>query len=145
MSFQESKLPEHAVLEDVINCGNLVAADDDCHTREMRERSVFGLALGMATEPSKLGQLRYMLKELQAGSAISQEFATWAITQVDERIMSMALEYAHDAELVLQLLSFKGCTLNSLMLDIEELYRQEKITQRVYVRAIFMLRTNELI
>jgi hypothetical protein len=99
----------------------------------------------MATEPSKLGQLRFMLRDLQASSAISHEFATWAITQVDERIMSMALEYAHDAELVLQLLSFKGCTLNSLMLDIEELYRQEKITQRVYVRAKFMLRTNELI
>ena len=142
MALEESKLSEHSVLEDVIPCENLFAGDEDCYTREKeaRERSIFGLALAIASEPSKLGQLREMLAQLRAGRAVSEEFSSWAMAQVDERLMSMALEYAHDAEIVLQLLSFRGCALDRLMLDIEDLYRQEKITQRVYVRAKLLLR-----
>ena len=55
----------------------------------------------------------------------------------------MALEYAHDAEALVQILSFKCSTLNDLMQNIEDLYRQEKISQRVYVRAKLLLRVNE--
>ncbi len=57
--------------------------------------------------------------------------------------MSMALEYAHDAELVLQILSFKGGTFDSLIHAIEDMYQQEKISPRVYVKAKLLLRANE--
>jgi len=57
--------------------------------------------------------------------------------------MSMALEYTHDAEVMLQLLSFKGGTSDSLRRAIEDLYQQEKISQRVYVKAKMLLRANE--
>ncbi len=55
----------------------------------------------------------------------------------------MALDYAHEAEIIIQILSFKGDTLNKLLHDIEDLYRQEKISQRVYARAKLLLRVNE--
>ena len=145
MSIEECKLPEHHSLENAFPRGKLIASDEVCLTRESEtpERSVFGLALAIATEPSKLGQLRQMLAHLQAESALSQAFSTWAIEQIDDRLVSMALEYAHDAEIIVQILSFKSSTLNGLMHDIEDLYRQEKITQRVYVRAKLLLRVNE--
>jgi uncharacterized protein YqgQ len=43
----------------------------------------------------------------------------------------------------LQLLSFKGGTFDSLRHAIEDLYQQEKISQRVYVKAKLLLRANE--
>ncbi len=55
----------------------------------------------------------------------------------------MALEYAHDAEVLVQILSFKGGTFASLLQDIEDLYQQEKISQRVYVTAKLLLRAYE--
>ena len=54
--------------------------------------------------------------------------------------MAIVLEYAHDAEALLQILSFKGGTFASLLRDIENLYHQEKISQRVYVKAKLLLR-----
>jgi hypothetical protein len=107
--------------------------------QEPLQRKLFGLALALATEPSKLGQLRHMLVHLQEEGAIAEDFSSWAIRCVDERVMSMALEYAHDAEVMLQLLSFKGGTFCSLTQDIEDLYRRGQITQRVYVKARLLL------
>ena len=57
--------------------------------------------------------------------------------------MSMALEYAHDAEVMVQMLSFKGGTFDSLIHTIEDLYQQEKISQRVYVKARLLLKDLE--
>ena len=84
-----------------------------------------------------------MLVYLQEQRALPEDFSTWALGQIDERVMSMALAYAHDAELVLQMLSFKGGTFGSLMHAIEEMYQQEKISPRVYVKAKLLLRANE--
>jgi len=110
---------------------------------EALERKIFGLALALATEPSKLGQLRQMLVQLQEQRGIALDFSTWAIGQLDERVMSIALEYAHDAEVLLQLLSFKGGTFDSLRRAIEDLYQHEQISGRVYVKAKLLLRANE--
>jgi hypothetical protein len=55
--------------------------------------------------------------------------------------MSMALEYAHDAEVLMQLLSFKGGTFASLLQTIEDLYQHEQISQWVYVKVKLLLRT----
>jgi hypothetical protein len=110
---------------------------------EALERMIFGLALAIATEPSKLGQVRQMLVQLQEQRAIPEDFSTWALGHIDERVMSMALEYAHDAEIIVQILSFKGGTFASLLQDIEDLYQQEKISQRVYVKAKLLLRAHE--
>ena len=141
MSIEERKLPVHHFLENVFACGNLIANDEvyPNHENETPEQNVFGLALAIATEPSKLGQLRQMLAHLPTTSAIPEEFSAWAIEQIDNKLLSMALEYACDAEVMVQILSFKCCTLSNLMHNIEELYRQEKITQRVYVRAKLLL------
>ncbi len=110
---------------------------------EALTRKIFQLALAIATEPSKLGQLRQMLVQLQEQRAIALDFSTWALGHIDERVMSMALEYAHDAEVLVQLLSFKGGTFASLLQDIEDLYQQEKISERVYGRAKLLLRAYE--
>ena len=118
--------------------GNLAGSSD-----ETLERKIFRLALAIATEPSKLGQVRQMLVQLQEQRAIALDFSTWALGHIDERVMSMALEYAHDAEVLVQLLSFKGGTFASLLQDIEDLYQQEKISERVYVRAKLLLRADE--
>ena len=107
---------------------------------EALTRKIFQLALALATEPSKLGQLRQMLVQLQEQRAIDLDFSTWALGHIDERVMVMALEYAGDADVLVQMLSFKGGTFASLLQDIEDLYQQEKITQRVYVRAKLLLR-----
>ena len=104
---------------------------------------IFGLALAIATEPSKLGQVRQMLVQLQEQRAIALDFSTWALGHIDERVMSMALEYAHDAEVLVQLLSFKGGTFASLLQDIEDLSQQEQISGRVSVTAKLLLRAHE--
>lgn len=54
----------------------------------------------------------------------------------------MALAYAHDAEVIVRLLSFKGGTFDGLLHIIEDLYQQEKISQRVYVKATLLLGAN---
>ena len=118
--------------------GNLAGSSD-----EALERLIFGLALAIATEPSKLGHVRQMLVQLQEQRAITLDFSTWAIGRIDEQVMSMALAYAHDAEILVQLLSFKGGTFASLLQDIEDLYQQEQISERVYVRAKLLLRADE--
>jgi len=107
------------------------------------ERTIFGLALAIATEPSKVGQLRQVLMQLREQRAIPEDFSTWALGRIDERVMSMALKYADDAEIVVQILSFKGGTFASLLQDIEDLYQQEKISQRVYVTAKLLFRPYE--
>ncbi|HEV2580214.1 MAG TPA: hypothetical protein VGT44_05120 [Ktedonobacteraceae bacterium] len=107
---------------------------------QTRDKIVFGLALVIAAEPSKLAQLRQALVLLRAQRYIPEDFSTWAIEQIDARVMSMALENVHDAELLLQILSFKGGSFDRLLCEIEELYRQEKISQRVYVKAKLLLR-----
>jgi|SRR5579859_1025457 len=137
MSLEESRLPGSHLIENALVYENLIADDEHhpAHKNETLEQSVFGLALTIASEPSKLAQLREMLACLRATGAISAEFSTWTIRQIDQKLLSMALEYAHDAETLVQILSFKCSTLKMLMHDIEDLYRQEKISQRVYVRA----------
>lgn len=112
-------------------------------SNEALERKIFGLALAIATEPSKLGHVRQMLVQLQEQRAIPEDFSTWALGRIDERVISMALEYADDAEVLVQMLSFKGGTFASLRQVIEDLYQQEKISERVYVRAKLLLRADE--
>ena len=107
---------------------------------EAFDRKIFGLALAIATEPSKLGQLRQMLVQLQEQRGLPEDFSSWAIGRIDERVMAMTLEYTDDAEVLVQILSFKSGTFASLRQDIEYLYQQEKISQRVYVRAKLLLR-----
>jgi hypothetical protein len=110
---------------------------------EALERMIFGLALAIATEPSKLGQLRQMLAQLHVERAIPEDFSTWALGRIDERVMSMALKYADDAEVLVQILSFKGGTFASLLQDIDDLYQQDKVSQRVYARAKLLFRAHE--
>ena len=130
--------------EEVVQHGNLAAGNELCteSRQEACERIIFGLALALATEPSKLGQLRQMLVRLQQQRVLTLDFFTWALEQIDERVRAMALEYAHDAETLVQILSFKGGTFASLSQDIEDLYQHEQITQRVYVAAKLLLRTD---
>jgi hypothetical protein len=125
--------------------GNLAVSDElgAGSSDETLERKIFGLALAIATEPSKLGQLRQMLVHLQEQRGLALDFSSWAIGQIDERVMSMALAYAHDAEIIVQMLSFKGGTFASLIHTIEDLYQQEKISQRVYVKARLLLQAHE--
>ena len=144
MLIEESRLPGHQLVENTLIYG--IAYDDEidpAREKEAPECSIFGLALAIATEPSKLGQLREMLARLQAINTVSAEFSTWATRQIDEKLLSMALEYANDAEVLLQILSFKCSTLSDLMHDIEDLHRQEKICPRVYVRAKLLLMEHE--
>jgi hypothetical protein len=137
MSLEESRLPGYYLIEDALSRENLTIDNGVYPAREGEtlEQCLFELALALATEPSKLAQLREMLAQLQATGAISEEFSICAARQIDEKLVAMALEYAHDAEILVQILSFKCSTLNILMHDIEDLYRREKISQRVYVRA----------
>lgn len=132
--------------EEVFSNRNQAAGDELCTVgeNEALERRIFGLALALATEPSKLGQLRQMLVHLKEQKGIPEDFSTWAIGQIDERVMLLALEYAHDAEIIVQILSFRGGTFDSLMHTVEDMYQQEKISQRVYVKAKLLLRANEL-
>lgn len=131
--------------QEVFSDGNLVAGNElrAGRQQEMRERTIFGLALALAAEPSKLGQLRQMLAHLSELQVLPEEFTTWACERIDERVMAMAPGYTHDAETLVQILSFKGGTCASLQQDIEDLYQQERISQRVYVKAKFLLRVHE--
>ena len=131
-------------MEEVFTTGNLAVGDELCtgSRQETLERMIFGLALALATEPSKLGQLRQMLVQLQEQQGLTLDFSTWALGRLDEQVMVIALEYAHDAEVVVQILSFKGGTFASLLQDIEDLYQHEQISQRVYVKAKLLLRAN---
>lgn len=141
MSAEQNKRLSHPFIEEVGTPRNL-AAGDELNVEVEQEalaRTLFRLTLALATEPSKLGQLRQMLLHLQEQRAIPQDFSTWAIRHIDERVGSMALEYAYDAGVMVQILSFKGGPFATLMQDIEDLYRQEQITQRVYVRAKLLL------
>ena len=124
--------------------GNLAGSSELCpgNRREALERKIFGLALAIASEPSKLGLVRQMLVQLQEQRGLPEDFSTWALGRIDERVMSMALAYAHDAELLVQLLSFKGGTFASLLQDIEDLYQHEQISERVYGRAKLLLRAH---
>ncbi len=148
MAPEEDKLVRHRLCEEVFNRADparadLAVGDERCAAREHEalERKLFGLALAITTEPSKLGQLRQMLVQLQEQREILEDFSSWAIGQIDERVMSMALEYAHDAEIMVQILSFKGGTFDGLLHAIEDLYQHEQISQRVYVKARLLLRT----
>jgi hypothetical protein len=131
-------------MEEVFTTGNLAVGDELCtgSRQETLERMIFGLALALATEPSKLGQLRQMLVHLQEQRALPEDFSTWALGQLDERVLVMALACAHDAEVLVQLLSFKGGTFDSLLHTIADLYQHAKIAQRVYVKATLLLRAN---
>lgn len=128
--------------QDSMRGGNLAVSDELCagSRHEAIERMIFGLALAIATEPSKLGQLHQMLVQFQEQRAIPEDFSTWALGQIDERVMSMALEYADEAEILVQMLSFKGGTFASLLQDIGDFYQEGKISQRVYVTARLLLR-----
>ena len=142
MSQEENKLLNPHFSEEIFTNENLAADDERCavNQQEILERKIFRLALALATAPSQLGQLRQMLVHLQQQKDVPQAFFPWALRQIDERVMSMVLEYAHDAELILQLLSFKGGTLDSLMHDVDDMYQHEQISQRVYVKAKLVLR-----
>src|SRR5215472_16200374 len=126
MSIAENKRDGNLAVSDKLGVGS----SDEALTRK-----IFQLALALATEPSKLGQLRQMLVQLQEQRGLPEGFSTWALGHIDERVMSMALAYAHDAESIVQLLSFKGGSFANILQDIEDLYQQEKISQRVYVKA----------
>jgi hypothetical protein len=145
MSTGENTLPDRRFFEEVGTPGNLAVGDElsAAIEDESLERKIFGLALALATEPSKLGQVRQMLVHLQEQRGIALDFFTWALGHIDGRVMSMALEYAHDAEVIVQLLSFKGGSFDNLMHAIEDMYRQGQISQRVYVKAKLLLRANE--
>jgi hypothetical protein len=143
MSTEQNKQLSHNCLEEIGTPGNWATGDARCaeSRHEALDRKIFGLALALAAEPSKLGHLRQMLVHLQEQKGIPEGFSSWALGQLDERVMSMALAYAHDAELLVQVLSFKDGTFASLMQTIEDLYQHEQITQRVYVKAKLLLRT----
>jgi hypothetical protein len=82
-----------------------------------------------------------MLVQLQEEREILEDFSSWAIGHIDERVMSMVLEYTHNAELMVQIPSFKGGTVAGLIHVIEDLYQHEQISQRVSVKARLLLRT----
>ena len=132
--------------EEVGTPRSLAVGDELCtgSRHEALERMIFGLGLALATEPSELGQLRQMLVHLQEQRALPEDFSTWALGQIDERVLVMALAYAHDAEVLVQLLSFKGGTFDGLLHIIEDMYQQAKISQRVYVKATLLLWANAL-
>jgi hypothetical protein len=143
MSTEHNKRRTHPCFEGVGPLGNLAAGDERCAEveQEALARKIFGLALALATEPSQLGRLRQMLVQLQAQSGLPLDFATWALGHIDARVRSMALEHAHDAEVLLQILSFTGGTFAGLLQAIEDLYQHEQISGRVYVKAKLLLRT----
>ena len=145
MSQEENKLLRPHFSEEVLTNGNLAVGDEPCavNEQEVLERKSFRLALALATTLSQLGQLRQILVHLQQQRGVPEAFFPWACRQIDERVMSMVLEYAHDAEVMVQLLSFKGGTFESLMHDVEDIYQHEQISQRVYAKAKLLLRTNE--
>lgn len=142
MAAAEDKRLRRRRCEEVGTLVDLAVGDERCAARENEAlaKKIFGLALALATEPSKLGQARQMLVQLQEQRGLALDFSSWAIEQIDEQVMSMALEYAHDAEIMMQILSFKSGTFDVLILAIEDLYQREQISGRVYVKARLLLR-----
>ena len=63
MSTEQNKRLTHPFLEGIGTHGNLAVGDELCagSRQEALERKLFELALALAIEPSKLGQLRQML------------------------------------------------------------------------------------
>jgi hypothetical protein len=142
MSAEEDKLLSRRCFEEVFTTADLAVGDDrGSASEETLAKKIFGLALALATELPKLAQLRQMLVHLQEQRGLALDFSTWAIGQIDERLMAMALEYAQDAELLVQILASKGGTCDGLIHAIEDLYQHEQISQRVYVKAEMLLRT----
>ena len=127
MSTEEDKLLSRRCFEEVFTTADRAVSDELCAAGEQEAlaKKIFGLALALATEPSKLAQLRQMLVHLQEQRGLALDVSTWATGQIDERVMAMALEYAHDAELLVQILSFKGGTCDGLIHAIEDLYQHE--------------------
>ena len=117
-----------------------MANEEIFNKQEALERKIFRIVLAIATEPSKLSQAKQLLVQFHEQGCLPENFFIWVIEQIDERIMSMALEYTHDAEIMIQILSFKGGTFANLMQNIENLHQQEQISQRVYVKAKLLLR-----
>ena len=145
MSSEAGKRLSRRCFEEDFTPAGLAAGDErrPACENEVLERKIFGLALALVTEPSKLAQLRQMLVQVQEQRDLPEDFCTWATEHIDERVMSIALEYAHDAEVLVQLISFKGGTFDSLLQAIEDLYQHEQISGRVYVKARLLLRTAE--
>ena len=143
MSAEEDKQLSRRCCEEVFTKADLTGGNErGAGSRQgALARKIFGLALALATEPSKLGQVRQMLVHLQEQSGLPLDFSSWAMGQLDERVMAMALEYAHDAEVLVQILSFQGGTFDGLINTIEDLYQHEQISQRVYVKAKLLLST----
>ena len=143
MATEQNEQISSSLLQSALTNRKLAMGNELCAASKHAalERKLFELALALATEPSKLLQLRQMLLHLQEQTVLSEDFTTCALERIDERVMSMALEYAHDAESLIQILSFKGGSFASLMQDIENLYQQKKITQRVYAKAKLLMRT----
>src|SRR6266536_537215 len=84
---------------------------------EALTRKIFQLALAIATEPSKLGQVRQMLVQLQEQRAIALDFSTWAPGHTAARVLSMPLESAHHAAVLVHPPSSKAGTSASLLQD----------------------------
>ena len=145
MSTEENKLLSRRFFEEGFKNGNLTAGDGRCPApeNEALARTIFGFVLTLVSEPPKLLQMRQMLASMKEQSGLPEDFSNWATAQLEERVTSMALEYVHDAEILLQMLSFKGGTLDRLRHAIEDLYQQEQISGRVYVKARLLLRTSE--
>ncbi len=128
--------------EEVCTKSDLIASEEQgaaCE-HEALARKIFGLVLALATEPLKLAQARQMLMQLQEHRDLPEAFARWAMRQLEARVRAMALEYAHDAEILVQILSLQSGTIDGLLQTIEDLYQHEQISQRVYVRARLLLR-----
>ena len=81
MSTEDNKLGGRRFFEEVLPNGNLVVGNKLCAEVEDESlaRKIFGMALALATEPSKLGQLRQMLVHLQVQRGIPEDFSTWAL------------------------------------------------------------------
>ena len=141
MSTIDNKVPARSPSEEFLPVDPALSDERrPAREKDALERKIFELVLAFATEPSKLAQVRQMLGQFREQRDFPKDFCTWAMEQIDERVRSMALEYAHDAEILLQILSFKGGTLDDLVHAIEDLYQHEQISQRVYVKARLLLR-----
>lgn len=143
MSTEEDKLLSRRCFEKVFTTADLTVSDERCAgSRHVAlEKKFFGLALAIATEPSKLGQVLQMLVHLQQQRGLALDFSTWVMGHIDERVMSIALEYAHDTEVMVHILSFKGGTFDGLIHTVEDLYQHEQISQRICVKARLLLST----
>jgi hypothetical protein len=76
MPTEQNKRLTRPIFEGVGTLGNLAVGDELCVGSQQKalERKIFGLALALATEPSKLGQLRQMLLHLQEQEGVPEDF-----------------------------------------------------------------------